>query len=135
MGGLSRPKTSFYEKFALCSRCCLSRREPKGKKEKKELTEKQKDFNTRAEKITGNKIHHELSNVSEFSKAKAESDLEMLNQILYDYNHLMSLKELFERFDRTKTQMLLTENVDFRAEKDINYYIGSQIQIKCMKIN
>ena len=98
-----------------------------GKKEDRNVEDKK--FNDRAIKISGNKGDHRLSKGDGrvFSKAKAERDLEMLNQILYDYNHLMSLKELFERFDRKKTEMLQTENVfDFTAEKDINYYIGKE---------
>jgi len=110
-----------------------------GKKEKNKLTEQEKKFNDRAIKISGNKGDHRLSKGDGrvFSKAKAERDLEMLNQILYDYNHLMSLKELFERFDRKKTKMLQTENVfDFTAEKDINYYIGKEKKNdKIKKIN
>jgi len=108
-----------------------------GKKEDRNVEDKK--FNDRAIKISGNKGDHRLSKGDGrvFSKAKAERDLEMLNQILYDYNHLMSLKELFERFDRKKTEMLQTENVfDFTAEKDINYYIGKEKKNdKIKKIN
>ena len=108
-----------------------------GKKEKTEVKIGEKNFNKRAEKITGKSGHHELSNVSEFSKAKAESDLEMLNQILYDYNHLMSLKKLFNRLKTApgKFRMLRTEQV-YNAGEDTNYYIGKEKKNdKIKKIN
>tara|TARA_Y100000996_G_scaffold224277_2_gene176435 strand:+ start:3436 stop:6288 length:2853 start_codon:yes stop_codon:yes gene_type:complete len=110
-----------------------------GKKEKKGLDGEEKNFNKRAEKISGKSGHHELSDVSEFSKAKAESDLEMLNQILYDYNHLMSLKKLFKRVKKVvKGQTLVTTSVGRLQSfgEDANYYIGEEKKNdKIKKIN
>lgn len=63
-------------------------------KNKKDSSDK--DFQTRAKAINGASGHIPLSNDAEFSKAKAEGDIKMLNKILYDYNRLMSLKKLFK---------------------------------------
>lgn len=110
-----------------------------GKKEDREV--KNKNFNVRAKNISNDKGDHRLSKGDGrvFSKAKAESDLEMLNQILYDYNHLMSLKKLFNRlkYERYlgKYRMLRTEQI-YNTGEDRNYYIGEEKKNdKIKKIN
>ena len=72
------------------------------KNEEKKNSRKKKDYNKDANDIADGRVGKSTVHVPEFSKVRAERDLEMLNQILSDYNHVMSLMKLIEIIGKGK---------------------------------
>ena len=59
---------------------------------------------SQALEVIGRKNNNSHVHVPEFSKAKAESDLKLLNEILSDYYHVMSLMELIKIIGQGKVE-------------------------------